>query len=442
MHGSNGFMESIRQKIMTYDGSKGYMLQRMGLKGGECAELWNVQCPGKISELYSKYRDAGADVIQTNTFQGNRIQMDRHGHADRTNELNFEGARLARKVMGQQGYVAGSIGPVGELFEPSGTLTFERAYEVFREQAVALADGGADVIHLETFTDIAEIRAALIACLDNLNLPVICTMAFEQNGRTLMGTEPFNAAVTLKSLGASLIGSNCSFGPEGHLGIARSMAKADNVYLCIKPNAGLPEVIDGKTVYNEKPAEFARISGRFAQIGARLIGGCCGTIPEHVKAIKDVLSGIEVSETERANNHVITSAFSVLDVRDMEKINKGFFHNMVSAQDIKKAAATTDSSTELALDISAREFDVLCIDTDRYSVEQRSVAQIINVLQGYVRQPFIFKCARPGTLKAILRIYRGKAGFITDGYETDRRLKLIEAARRYGAEEINGMTVK
>jgi len=272
------FTDEIRKKVLVYDGSKGTMLQREGLKGGECAELWNITHPDKVRKVYESYKKAGSDVIQTNTFQGNRIALEAHGLADKLYELNYEGVKLAKEVMGNDGYVAASIGPTGKLFEPSGDLTFKQAYEIYKEQVKAVIDGGADIINFETFTDIAEIRAAFLAAKDIDDIPVICSMAFESNGRTLMGTDPYNAAVILSSLGADMVGVNCSLGPEHMLDIVKSMSQA-GIPLSVKPNAGLPKVVDGCTVFDATPDDFASLASEYIKYGARLIGGCCGTFP-------------------------------------------------------------------------------------------------------------------------------------------------------------------
>jgi 5-methyltetrahydrofolate--homocysteine methyltransferase len=220
------FLEEIKNRVLIFDGSKGYLLQRLGMKGGECPELWNVTHAALVKEIYRKYKEAGSDVIQTNTFQGNRNQLEKYSLGDRTYELNFEGTRLAREVMGRDGFVAASIGPVGKLFEPSGDLTFEACYEIFKEQLRGVVDGGADIINFETFTDLAEMRAALLAAKETTDLPVICSLAFESGGRTMMGTDPCTAVTVLKSLGADMVGTNCSFGPQHLLEVVKKMSEA------------------------------------------------------------------------------------------------------------------------------------------------------------------------------------------------------------------------
>jgi methionine synthase I (cobalamin-dependent) len=483
-------MKCISERILVYDGSKGFMLQQMGMKGGECPELWNVTHPEKVTEIYRMYKDAGADVIQTNTFQGSRVQLGKYSLGERTYELNYEGARLARQVMGKDGFVAGSVGPLGKLFEPSGELTFEDAYEAFALQVKALADGGVDVINLETFTDIAEMRAALIASIETAGLPVICSMAFEQNGRTLMGTDPFNAVVILKSLGASMAGTNCSCGPGQQLDILKEMSRVGGIYLSVKPNAGLPEMIDGRTVYRETPERFAEISLEYVKYGARLIGGCCGTTPEHIKAISAALKGLEpagrvvagnigckarknpvtnkaitgdaatgnaatgnestgnvaskpmaagnignmANESEIAGDaatgnaetirvstdYIITSPYRVCDISPGNRLKITSLTDVVPAGGISDALGKPDEIVDIALDVSSEDMDVLYIDMDVFPDGfQPDIPGMVNLAQGYIRVPIIFKSGRPGILDKTLRIYRGRAGVVVEGHKAD-----------------------
>jgi len=172
------FLREIEKRVLIYDGSKGYMLQEVGLKGGECGEFWNITKKDEVKSVYLKYFAAGSDVIQTNTFPGNRAHLEKFSLSERTYDINYWGTKLAREAAGDDRLVAASIGPTGTLFEPSGELSFEAAYEIYKEQVQAVVDGGADIINFETFTDVAEMRAALLAAKENSNLPVICSMSF------------------------------------------------------------------------------------------------------------------------------------------------------------------------------------------------------------------------------------------------------------------------
>jgi 5-methyltetrahydrofolate--homocysteine methyltransferase len=419
-----GFLTQIQNRVLIYDGSKGYMLQKMGLTGGECPELWNVIHQDDVKKVYSLYKQAGSDVIQTNTFQGNRIQLEKYSLGDKTYELNFEGAKLAREVMGSEGFVAASIGPVGQLFEPSGELTFDVAYKVYAEQVKAVVDGGVDIINFETFTDIAELRAALLAAKETCSLPVICSVAFESNGRTLMGTDPYVAAAVLKSLGADMVGANCSFGPAHMLDIVKKMTEVGGVFMSVKPNAGLPEVIDGKVFYSESPEGFAELSGKFVEYGARLIGGCCGTTPEFIRAIKDKLERISTTGLpERRAADIITS--SVKHIRAEELNDKKVGHLRVEKGEME----TLD---EKVLDISSQGYDAINIIVD-HSADEDLLAEAVNIAQGFARQPFIIETKSPKALEKALRLYKGIAGVVVNNCDGRITGELLKVAKKYGS---------
>lgn len=430
----HSFLKDIKERVLIFDGSKGVMLQRLGMKGGECPELWNSEHREEVKSIYTLYKNAGADVIQTNTFQGNRKVLEKYSLADRTYELNYEGARLAREVMGRSGYVAASIGPIGKLFEPSGDLTFDEAYEVYKEQVKAVLDGGADIINFETFTDLAEMRAALIAVKDLTDLPVICSMAFESNGKTLMGTDPLTAAIVLKSLGADMIGSNCSFGPEHMLEIVKKMSEAGGILLSAKPNAGLPEVIDGKTVYKESPEKFAQLARRFVENNVRLIGGCCGTTPEFIKAIKENLVNVEIPDLGYKSEHVIASGTRRLSLEGSGKINTGKIFAAEDAQLVKELSDSNfDYISDLALDLSTEDYDAIYVNVDTENGKDSTLSKVVNEAQGFIKAPFVLETSNAKSLDLALRIYKGKAGVIIQNCNNDCLEELISVAKKYGS---------
>ncbi|NSW92296.1 MAG: homocysteine S-methyltransferase family protein [Firmicutes bacterium] len=441
------FLDEIKNRILIYDGSKGYMLQKFGLKGGECPELWNVTHSDVVKKIYSLYKEAGSDVIQTNTFSGNRVQLQKHHLDDRTYELNYQGARLAREVMGEDGFVAGSAGPTGRLFEPSGDLDFETAYQIYKEQVKALVDGGVDIINFETFTDIAEMRAALLAAKETADIPVICSVSFEQNGRSLMGTDPQTAVIILKSLGADMVGTNCSFGPELMVDIVKKMHLAGGGYLSVKPNAGLPEIIDGVPVYRETAKKFAELAAQFVQYGARLIGGCCGTTPEFVSAIKENIDNkwghedIEYSDKYpvfTSNCTVITSGVSSFNICNLHDKNKQI-GKLSSIEDEKFFKQLKDGNmevvTDMALELASEGYDVIYINIDNENSEL--LAQVVNKAQGYLKQPVIIETGNPDALEQALRVYKGRAGVIFSKNASSKDKKLMDGlknvTKRYGA---------
>lgn len=288
------FLEVIRERILVLDGAMGTMLQERGLKPGQSPEELNLTLPEVVAGVHRAYHDAGADIIVTNTFGGNREKLSHYGLEGRLREINRAGVTIARHVAGDSAYVAASIGPTGKFVEPVGDLSFDAMTAIFREQAEALIEAGADLITLETFLDIKEIRAAVIAIRElSPTIPIIAMLTFDDMGRSVLGTPPEAAAITLDAVGADIIGSNCGLGVDGIYDILRSMRRVTERPLISQANAGLPILKDGKTIFPGTPAEMTAYHDRLLELGVRIIGGCCGTTPEHIRAIRDALKGKE-----------------------------------------------------------------------------------------------------------------------------------------------------
>lgn len=288
MHG-NDLIELARKQPVLCDGAMGTMLQRNGLKSGMCPELWNVEQPDVLRSIHRAYIEAGARMITTNTFGGNRLKLEGYGLGNRTEELSAAGAAIAREAAGPDHFVAASIGPTGKFLEPLGDLSFESAVEIYEEQTSALVQAGADVILLETFSDLSEAIAALTGALTT-GVPCFCTMTFDTGGRTMMGIDPITAAGELTQAGASGVGANCGLGPADTMEIVRRMINTTDALVIAQPNAGLPALVDGETSYTSTPEEMARYAVEFAQIGVNIIGACCGSTPDHILAMSHALT--------------------------------------------------------------------------------------------------------------------------------------------------------
>jgi 5-methyltetrahydrofolate--homocysteine methyltransferase len=273
------------------DGATGTMLQSMGLQPGTPPELWNVEKPEAIRALHRAYLDAGSQVILTNTFGGNRIRLNRAGRlGKRVEELNRAAAILAKEEADGQAYVAGDIGPSGELMAPYGPLNYEDAADAFAQQARALAEGGIDLIWIETMSDLNEAQAAIEGTKRVIDLPVFCSLSFGRGGRTIMGTTPTQVAEKLWPLGLTAIGGNCGEGVEVMTPVLTEMRAAfEDAVLIAKPNAGLPHLENGKTVFDLGPEDMATHARHFLRLCAQVIGACCGSSPEHIAAIAKAL---------------------------------------------------------------------------------------------------------------------------------------------------------
>ncbi|HOG45061.1 MAG TPA: homocysteine S-methyltransferase family protein [Anaerolineae bacterium] len=272
--------------ILVADGAIGTYLQARGLPPGTMPELWNVEQPEIVRSMHEAYLAAGAQILTTNTFGGNRLrlpdQVNGHGRA----ELVRRGVELARQVAGAVAWVAGSMGPTGRLIEPLGDLRCEQAEDAFAEQAAILAEAGADVILVETMSDVLEARAALRAARRVTNLPVFVTFAFDDTGRTVMGATAEEAAREVQTLGADAVGANCGEGPEAVVIALREMRRAVSLPLIAQPNAGMPHLQAGETTWDTTPDEFAEHARTLIDLGASVVGACCGSTPAHVLAIR------------------------------------------------------------------------------------------------------------------------------------------------------------
>ncbi len=282
-------------RVLITDGATGTELSRRGLPPGVAPEAWNIERPDDVRAVAVAYVAAGADVILTNTFGGTRLKLEKSGLAARTADVNRLGARISKEAAGDRAFVFASVGPTGELLEPLGELTQERALEAFAEQVCALALGGVDGFCIESFSDLAEAKVALLAVRENSTLPVVVSLTFEKgppredSGQaryaTMMGVTPEQAARELESAGADAVGANCGVGSAQAVEITRLMKSATELPLWIKPNAGLPTLVGGRTVFPETPEEFAANARKIVRAGARFVGGCCGSTPAHIRAV-------------------------------------------------------------------------------------------------------------------------------------------------------------
>jgi homocysteine S-methyltransferase len=279
------FLEAIDERVLVCDGAMGTMLYAKGVFINRCFDALNLAEPSKVAEVHRDYVRAGADVIETNTFGANRIKLRGFGQADRLRDINFEGAKLAKAAAGGQAYVAGAIGPLGIRIEPWGKTGRDEAEAYFREQAEALLAGGVDLFVLETFRDLTEVRAAIGAIRSVCDLPVVAQMTIEDDGNSLDGTPPEQFAPALEPY-ADIIGVNCSIGPAPMLETIERISTITRARLSAQPNAGRPRDIEGRNIYLSSPEYIASYARRFMNHGVRLVGGCCGTTPEHIRQIK------------------------------------------------------------------------------------------------------------------------------------------------------------
>jgi homocysteine S-methyltransferase len=280
------FLKELDNRVLVCDGAMGTMLYGRGIFLNRSFDELNLTQPDLVAEVHKEYARAGADVIETNTFGANRVKLAAFGLADRVHAINVQGAKIARHAARDAIYVAGSIGPLGVRVEPWGRMGLDEAEEIFREQAKALFEGGVDLFVLETFGDVNEISAAIKAVRSVCDLPIVAQMTTAEDGNSLDGVAPETFVPNLESRGADVVGLNCSVGPAAMLEALERMARVAHAKLSAQPNAGKPREIEGRNLYLSSPDYMASYARRFINAGVRLVGGCCGTTPDHIRAIK------------------------------------------------------------------------------------------------------------------------------------------------------------
>jgi len=290
---SSLFLERLENDILLCDGAMGTMLYEKGIYINRCFDELNLSMPELVQEIHREYAACGVDILETNTFGANRFKLQTHSHGDKVRDINLQGARIARKVAGKDLFVAGAIGPLGKRVEPLGKIAEAEAREAFKEQAEALLEGGVDLFILETFSDLNEIRYALEVVRELCDLPVVAQMTFGDDGNTLLGEKPSKVVQTLGAWGADVVGANCSIGPQVMLETITEMAKTSSVKLSAQPNAGVPQLIEGRFIYLCSPEYMSTYAKRFIRIGLKILGGCCGTTPAHIKAMGTAVKALK-----------------------------------------------------------------------------------------------------------------------------------------------------
>ncbi len=316
---SSGFMRLLGEGVVLFDGAMGTMLYERGIFINRCFDEVNLSNPSLIEAIHREYVDAGADVIETNTFGANRFKLKLHGYDDRLREINAEGARLARKASGGQVLVAGAVGPLGIRIEPWGPTSREEAEEAFAEQIEALVEGGIDLVVLETFSDLNEIARGIKAARRFPGLPVIAQITLQKDGLGMYGTDPSESALRLSSWGADVVGVNCSVGPKIMLEAIEAMAEVVETPLSAQPNAGIPQNVDGRNIYLASPEYMGEYARRLAEAGAAVVGGCCGTTPAHTRAMRNCLHSVKPARHEIRAEITVSSPDDAEEVPTHEK---------------------------------------------------------------------------------------------------------------------------
>ena len=426
----------LKNRIMLLDGAWGTELQKQGLPAGACPELWTLENPAPMVEIHRAYSDAGSDMISTCTFGGNRLKLNQYGVSNIA-ETNRCLAALAKNAVGNKTLVAADIGPTGHFVEPFGDLSFEEAVRIYQEQIRGLIDGGVDLLIMETMLDIQETRAALIAAKELSDIYTIVTMTFEANGRTLNGTDPLAALITLQSLGADAVGCNCSTGPETMNTFIAAMKPYATVPLVAKPNAGLPRIVDGLTRFDMNPEAFAAQTARIADSGANFIGGCCGTTPDHIRELKKALEGRPSIPPVRESVSAVSSAGKAKIFNESDPlIIVGERINPTGKKDLQQEllAGKLSLVRQMARDQEKAGADLLDVNIGVPNIdEQSTIKNIMHLLSTVTELPLVIDSSNINTIETALRQYPGRALINSISGEPDKIDRLLPLAAKYGA---------
>ncbi len=420
---------------LILDGAFGTELQKRGLKTGQIPELISFTDPDTVSEIHRSYVEAGSDIIMTNTFGANRYKLSGSGLT--VEEAVARAVSLAKGVGAK--YVALDVGPLGRLLEPTGDLSFEEAYDAFREVILEGYKCGVDLVMIETMTDLYEMKAALLAVKDNTDLPVICSMSFEKNGRTFTGCGVKEAAIVLSSLGADVIGVNCSTGPDDLYEVVRTMTAYSSVPVSVKPNAGLPDPVTGEYSIDEKA--FASLMARYADLGVKLYGGCCGTSPAYIKAMKTAVSEKDVKDIQRDDSLILSSFTKCVDCSDPVIIGERI--NPTGKKLLKEALASgnMDYILSLAAEQASAGADVLDINVGLPGIDEKALmVRVIKTVQSVTDLLIQIDSSDPEVIEASLRVCRGKPIVNSVNGRLESLKSILPIVKKYGAALV-GLTL-
>ena len=432
------FRELVKKDPVLLDGATGTNLQKAGMPVGVCPEQWILENSEVLIDLQKRYVEAGTDILFAPTFTASRIKLKEYGLEDHLEEMHRKLVALSKEAAkGTNALVAGDLTMTGEQLYPLGDLRFEDLVDVYKEQAKIIAEAGADLFVVETMMSLQECRAAVLAIREVCDLPVMVSLTYNEDGRTLYGTDPVTAVVVMQSLGADAVGMNCSTGPEAMLEPIAKMAEYAAIPLLAKPNAGMPELIDGQTVFNVEPEEFAEVGKKLVEEGAAIIGGCCGTTPEHIRALKEAVKGIPVKAPLQTKRRMLTSERKsveiTLDGRFMvigERINPTGKKKLQA--ELKEGSLNLVRT--MALEQEENGASILDINMGMNGIDEKEMMlRTIYEVTSTVDCPLCIDSSHVDIIEAALRIYPGRALINSISLEKEKFEKLLPIAKKYGA---------
>lgn len=433
--------ELTKDGFIIFDGGMGTELQARGLKTGETPELLNFTAPDIIKSVHLDYLKAGSDIISANTFGANRYKLEGCGKS--VEEVILAGVKIAREAVAESGkefaFVAQDIGPVGQLLEPTGTLTFEEAYDIFKEQITAGVKAGSDLFIIETMTDLYELKAALLAAKENSSLPVICSMTYEESFRTFTGVPVEAEAILCEALGAEAIGINCSLGPKELMPVVERLCNATSLPVIVMPNAGLPDPETGK--FSITAEEFADYTEQMILYGVNIFGGCCGTTPEFIKAVAERLKGKKPIARKIIRKSAVCSGTKICYIDQPRIIGERI--NPTGKKLFKEALKNDDINYILnqAIEQVNAGADILDVNVGLPDIDEKAMmVKVVKSIQSVTDTPLQIDSTSPEVIEAALRIYNGKAIVNSVNGEEESLQKILPVVKKYGAAVV-GLTL-
>ena len=445
------FSDLIKTGPIILDGATGTNLMEAGMPVGVCPESWVLENPQVLLDLQRHYVEAGSNIVYAPTFTANRIKLEEYGLAERLEEMNRKLVQLSREAVGEKALVAGDVTMTGQQLYPMGELMFEELVEVYKEQARVLCEAGVDLFVVETMMSLQESRAAVFAIREVCDLPIMVTLTYNEDGRTLFGTEPETAVVVLQSLGVDAIGINCSTGPMEMVEPVRKMAEYATVPIVAKPNAGLPELVEceclpegettpvkkKKTVYRMTPEEFAEAGVALVEAGASILGGCCGTTAAHIKALSDAVRGMKLHEPLKTHRRVLTSERKQIEIDlDGRFLVVGERINPTGKKKLQEElrSGKLDLVRQMAMEQEENGADILDVNMGMNGIDEKEMMkQVIYEVASTVDCPLCLDTSHIDVMEAALRVYPGRALINSISLENEKIEGMLPLAKKYGA---------
>ncbi len=434
------FEKLFKDRIVMLDGATGSNLIACGMPVGVCTEKWILDNPKHLIKLQRDYIKSGSNIILAPTFTANRIKLAEYGLEDKVNEINKSLVALSKEAVsleGHRGYVAGDITMTGKQLKPVGDMDIDTLIDVYKEQATALYEAGVDLFVIETMMSLAEARAAIIAIKEICNLPIMVSLTFNEDGKTLFGSTPESAVVVLQSLGASAVGVNCSTGPKEMKNLIKAMLKYAKVPVFAKPNNGKPELVDGVTTYKMTPDEFAKLTSELVELGINAVGGCCGTTPKHIAALRSLIRGIAPHDNNPEYKSVLSSENKTVNI----DIHGSF---MVVGERInptgkkKLQEELKNNSFNMALKMaeeqSVKGAKILDVNMGMNGIDECDMMEkLLYELPAVTDLPLSIDSSYIEVIERALRVYPGRAIINSISYEEKKCRPLMKVAAKYGA---------